>query len=134
MAAFALTNEFVEINDVDLSDRVKSATLTLDSNQLDPTAMGDDWQVALGGVKSGSLSVEFLDDYAAGETDATLFPIFGTVVTFKVRPDAGTVGATNPQYAGSVLISQITSGGSHGELAMKSLTFPTSGEVTRVTA
>ena len=132
MAAFALTNEFVEINSVDLSDKVKSATLTLDSNQLNPTAMSDSWTVALGGVKAGSLSIEFVDDYAAGETDATLWAAFGTIVPFKVRPDAGAASATNPQYTGSVLATQINSGGSHGELAMKSVTFPTSGAVTRV--
>lgn len=134
MAAFALTNMFVSINGTDLSDRVKSATLTLDSNQLDPTAMGDGWTRALGGVKSGSLSIEFLDDMAAGETDAVLWPLFGTVVNFITRPDAGAAGATNPNYSGQVLVSQVTVGGSHGELAMKSLTFPTSGEVTRATS
>jgi hypothetical protein len=134
MAAFALLNTFVELNSVDLSDRVKSATLTLDANELDPTAMGDDWKVALGGVKSGSLAIEFLDDYAAGETDATIWAAFGTVVPFKVRPDAGAVSATNPTYSGSVLVTSISSGGSHGELAMKSLTFPTSGEITRATS
>jgi hypothetical protein len=133
MAAMALLNSFVSINGTDLSDTVKSATLTLDSAQLDPTAMGDTWTKALGGVKSGSLAIEFVDDFAAGELDSVLFPLFGTVVAFVVRPDAGGATTSNPQYAGSVLITSHTALGSHGELAMKSLTFPTSGAVARTT-
>lgn len=96
--------------------------------------MGDSWVTATGGLKSGTLTIEFLDDFAASEVDATLWPLFGTVTTFAVRPDAGSVSATNPTYSGSVFIAQHTLGGSVGDLAMKSLTFPTSGTVTRATA
>lgn len=134
MAVFALLNEYLAINSVALSDHIKGATLTLDSAQLDPTAMGDNWVKVLGGLKSGQLQIEFIDDYAASQTDATLWPLFGTVVTFEVRPDAGAVSATNPKYTGSVHISQFVVGGSVGELAMKSLTFPTSGAVSRATS
>lgn len=134
MSVFALVNQHLTLNSVDFSDHIKGATLTVDVNQLDPTAMGDGWVKALGGLKSGTLALEFMDDYAAGEVDATLWPILGTVVTFIVRPDAGAVGATNPNYTGSVLITQHTVGGSLGELAMKSLSFPTSGTVARATS
>lgn len=134
MAAFALTNMFVELNSADQSDTIKSATLTLDSAQLDTTTMGDGWTEMIGGVKSGTLSLEFVDDVAASEIDSVLFPLFGTVVPFKVRPDSAVVGAGNPQYSGSVFIAQTSLGGSHGELAGKSLTFPTSGAVARATA
>lgn len=135
MAAFALNNMFVSIDGNDLSDRVKSATLTLDSNQLNSTAMGDAWTESLGGVKSGTLALEFIDDYAAGETDAVLWPLFGgQPVDFVVRPDAGAVSATNPNYSGKVLINAFSAGGSHGDLAMKSLSFPTSGPITRATS
>jgi hypothetical protein len=41
------------------------------------------------------------------------------------------VGASNPKYTGSVLITQASIGGAVGELAMKSLTFPVTGAVTR---
>lgn len=134
MSVFALVNQHLTLNSVDFSDHIKGATLTVDVNQLDPTAMGDNWVKVLGGLKSGQLAIEFMDDYAASEVDATLWPILGTVVPFVVRPDAGAVGATNPNYSGSVFIGQHTVGGSLGELAMKSLTFPTSGAVARATS
>ncbi|WP_063813820.1 hypothetical protein [Herbidospora daliensis] len=134
MGVLALTNMYVAINSVDMSDHVKGATLTLDSAQLDPTAMGDGWVKARGGLKSGQLQIEFLDDFAAAETDVTLWPLFGTVVSFEVRPDAGSVSATNPKYTGEVFISQHTVGGNVGELATKGVTYPTSGAVSRATS
>jgi len=134
MAVFALTNEYLVLNAVNLSDHVKSAVLTVDAAQLDSTAMSDSWTEMIGGLKSGSLAVTFNDDYASGSVDATIWAALGTVVTFEVRPDAGSVSATNPKYTGSVLISQHTTGGGIGELAAKSLTFQTSGAITRATA
>ncbi len=134
MSVLALINEYVELNSVDMSDHVKSATLALEAAQLDPTAMGDSWTKAHGGLKSGTLTIEFLDDFDASEVDATLWSIFGTVVTFEVRPDAGSVGTSNPSYTGSVLITSHSVGGSLGELAMKSLSLPTSGTVSRATS
>lgn len=134
MSVLALINEYVSLNSTDLSDRVKAATLTLDAAQLDPTAMGDGWTKVVGGLKSGQLAIEFVDDFAAGELDATLWPLFGTVVTFEVRPDAGAVSTSNPKYTGSVFIAQHIVGGQLGELAGKSLTFPTSGTVARATS
>lgn len=134
MAVLALLNEHVTINGVDLSDHVRQGTLALEATALDSTAMGDNWNKVTGGLKSGTLTLEFLDDFAASEVDATLWPIFGTTVTFIVRPDAGAVSATNPNYTGSVFIQQHSVGGSLNEMAMKSLTFPTSGTVTRATS
>ena len=135
MAAFALTGMYVEINSSDsMNDFVKKATLTLDVADLDSTAMGDDWKESTAGVKSGSLSLEFVDDAAVSSVDNLLWNIFGTVVQFKIRPDDASVGTSNPSYFGSVLINKHVLGGAHGELAMKSVDFPLSGAITRSTS
>lgn len=134
MTTLALLNEFVELNAVDLSDHCRNGQLALEATNLDSTAFGDNWVEATGGLKSGTLTLEFLDDFAASEVDATLWPIFGTVVTFTVRPTADAVSATNPNYTGSILVAQHTVGGALNEMAMKSLSFPLSGEVLRATA
>lgn len=136
MAVFALTDMYVALNGSasNLNDHVKSATLTVDVAQLDSTAMGDSWVEVIGGLKSGSLAITFNDDAAASNIDSILWPLLGTVVTFEVRPTSAAVGAGNPKYTGSVLISGSALGGSVGDLASKSLTFPTSGTVTRAIA
>jgi hypothetical protein len=134
VAVFALINEFLLINAVNLSDHVKEATLTLDADQLDSTAMGDSWKEITGGLKGGQLKLTFNDDYAAASVDSTLWPLFGTVTTFEVRTDAGARSATNPAYTGSIFIAQHSAGGQLNELAAKGPTFPTSGPVLRQTA
>ena len=133
MAVFALVNEYLTINAVNVSDHMKSATLTVDSAQLDSTAMGDLWTKMIGGLKSGQLQVELMDDTAASAIDATLWPLLGTVVPFEVRMDSAAASTSNPKYTGSIFIGQHTIGGTLGELGAKSLTFPTSGTVVRGT-
>lgn len=134
MAVLAYTDAYLVLNSVNLSDHVKSVTLTVDSAQLDSTAMGDSWTEFIGGLKSGSLAITFNDDFAASNVDATLWPILGTSVTFELRPTSAAVGATNPKWTGSVFIAQHAVGGAVGELGAKSLTFPTTGTITRATA
>lgn len=134
MAVFALINEYLALNAVAYTDHVRQATLAMEASALDATAMGDGWTVNVYGLKSGSLQVEFNDDTAVGEVDALLWPLFGTNTAFEVRLDAGAVSTTNPKYTGSVGIAQHNVGGSLNEVARKSLTFPTSGVVTRATA
>jgi hypothetical protein len=135
MAVFALTNEYLALNgSAALNDHVKSAVLTVDVAQLDSTAMGDGWSDVIGGLKSGSLAITWNEDVAASSVDATLWPLLGTVVTFEVRLTDSAVGTSNPKYTGSVLIAQHGVGGSVGDLAAKSVTYPTTGTITRATA
>jgi hypothetical protein len=134
MAVMALINEYLSLNAVAMSDHVRQATLAMEATALDSTAMGDGWTKNVYGLKSGSLQVEFNDDTAVSQVDALLWPLFGTNVAFEVRLDAGVVSASNPKYTGLVGIAQHNVGGSLNEVARKSLTFPTSGAVTRATA
>lgn len=135
MAAFVYTDAALTINGVDLSTKVKSVTLTIDVAAIDATAMGGAGYVTnVGGLKSGSLAVTFNDDLAASSTDVTIFPLLGTVVAFTLKSLSSANAATNPQYSGSVLISGTSIGGGVGELAAKSVTWPTSGAISRATA
>lgn len=134
MAVVALLNEYVAINAVNMSDHVRQGTLAMEATTLDKSAMGDGWTSNVYGLKSGSLQVEFNDDFVPAQVDALLWPLFGTNVAFEVRIDAGVVGTSNPKYTGLIGISQHQVGGSLNEVARKSLTFPTSGAVVRATA
>lgn len=136
MAAYALTNEHVTINGVDLSDHVKSATLTVSADQLDSTAMSSGgWKSAIGGLKAGTLALTLNQDHAASNVDATLWAALGTVVTFTVKPVNAATSATNPAYSGSVLVVEHQPvAGNVGDLAGVSVTLPTSGAVSRATS
>lgn len=132
MAIYALTSQVVTLNSVDYSDHLKSATLTLDAAQLDTTDFASGgWTEVIGGLKSGTLALEFMDDVADNDVDEELFALLGTVVAFTVKATNAAIGAGNPEYQGNVLVTGHSIGGAVGELAMKSLTFPTSGAITR---
>ena len=135
MAKFVLTDASVTLNSVDLSDHVSSVTLEITADEIVTTAMGDTFQARTGGLKDGTLSIEFQQDFAASEVDATLWPLLGSTTTFEVKPTSGAVSSTNPKYSGSVLInahSPVANG--VGELATMSVSFPTSGTITRATS
>jgi hypothetical protein len=135
MAVMALTTEYTSINAVDESSNIKSSTLVVDVAQLDTTDFASaGWVEYIGGLKSGTLSIEFQDDVAAAAIDSKLWALLGTVVAFEVRLTSAVVGTSNPKWTGSVLINSHSAGGAVGDLAMKSLSFPTSGAVTRATA
>lgn len=133
MAVFAITNEYLALNSVDRSSSVKSATLSLEVASLDTTVMGQTWESFIAGLKKGSLEIEFVDDFAASALDSVLWALFATVTTFEVRADGGTVTTSNPKYTGSVLLNSHSVGGGIGDLAMKKLSLPTTGTITRGT-
>ena len=98
MAAYMLNNASVVINSVDLSDAVTSITFSEDAAQLETSAMGDDNVTMIGGLKSGSVDLEFNQDLASAKTQATIRPLLGTVTTVVVKNDAGATAATNPSF------------------------------------
>jgi len=135
LAKFVLNDASVTINSVDLSDHVSSVTLEISADEIMTTSMGSTFQERVGGLKDGSLSIEFQNDFAASEVDATLWPLFGTVTSFVIKPTSDAVSSTNPSYSGNILINQhIPVGNAVGELATMSVAYPTSGTITRATS
>lgn len=132
MAVFSLTSTYLTLNSVDYSDHLKSAVLTVDAAQLDTTDFDSaGWVEVIGGLKSGTLALNWMDDVADNDVDEELWALLGTVVAFAIRATDSAISTANPEYQGNVLITGHTIGGGVGELAMKSLTFPTSGAITR---
>jgi hypothetical protein len=135
MAVFVYTDAYLTLNGVELSTKVKTVTLTIDVATQDGTAMGGSgWTTNVPGLKSGSLAITFNDDFASSNVDATIAAALGTSVAFELRPTSSAVGSGNPKWTGNVIINQNVIGGGIGELAAKSVTFPTTGAVTRATS
>lgn len=136
MPKMVLLAEYVSINANVLNSFAKKAELTVEVEEKDVTNYASlGWKEVIGGLKSGELSCEFLQDFAATQLDSIMWPLLGTVVPFEVRADQSAVGVSNPKYTGSILINgwnPLT--GSVGDEATVSLGFPTSGAVTRATS
>lgn len=130
-----LLASFVSLNSVDLSVYARKVELSTEVEDKDVTTYASQgWKEVLGGLKSGELSLEFLQDVSASEIDSIMWPLLGTVVPFAVRLDNGPVGTSNPEYSGSVLINGWNPiEGGVGDEASVSVGYPTSGAVTRAT-
>lgn len=135
MAVFVLLDAAVTVNSVNLSGLVRKATLKIMADEQDSTAMGATYHARLGGLKDWSLDLEFNQDFAASQVDATLSPLSGTVTTVTVKPTSAANSATNPQYSGLALLQEYTPiDGSVGDLAIAPVSFKGAGTLSRLVA
>ena len=88
------------VNGVDLSDHITELTLNYSSEMLDRTVMGLTTRAKVGGLKNWSLDCTFLQNFASGKSDATLFPLVGTTSCVEIRPLNSCSTALNPVYSG----------------------------------
>ncbi len=135
MAKFVATDYKVTINGSNLSTSLASVELPIEIDEQETTAFGSEWRTRIAGLKSGSITLEFHQDFAAGALDSILWPLLGTNATVVVVPTSGTVTSSNPSYSGSFLVTQYTPYASTvGDLATVSISWPLSGALTRATA
>lgn len=135
MAKIVLTDVKVTINSVNLSDHIASVTLTTDVNEVATTAFSETSISRVGGLKDNSIQIEFMQDFAAANVEATVYPLIGSTTTCVVTPTSGAVSATNPSYTFSALITSWSPvAGAVGDLATVSVTWPISGAITKATS
>jgi hypothetical protein len=136
MAKYVVTNPVVKINGTDVSASCAAASLELTSTDVDVTDFGSNgWTEIIGGLKSGTVSLDFHNDYAVGGINAILNPLVGTIATVAINPNGTAVSATNPTWTATVLVNSVSPvAGAVGDLATFSVSYPTSGSVTFATA
>jgi hypothetical protein len=141
MAKFVLTDVKTLINSVDFSDHLASVTLDISADEVETTAFGGSgFRTRVGGLKDGSITLSFHNDFAttgSGAVDQTIWSLFNTAATVVVTPTSGTVSPSNPSYTGLFLVSQTNPvSGSVGDLATRDVTWPVAGTagITRGTA
>jgi hypothetical protein len=134
MSKFVFTDAVVFINTVDLSDHVESVTLATSADAVELTAMGATAREYGSGLKNGSLSVTFFQDYAASEVDVTLFSLVGAAAfACTVKPTSAAISATNPEFQFNALLTDYSGpvDASVGDAAKASATFQLTTAVTR---
>jgi len=135
MAKFFAQDYKITVGTTNLSTSINSVTLDITADEVETTAFGSTYRTRIGGLKSGSVSLDFMQDFAAGSVDALLFPLMGSTVAVKIAPTSGTVSATNPEYRFDCLVTQYQPyASSIGDLSTLSVSWPTTGEIVRGTA
>ena len=129
MAIYLDNNVGLKIATVDLSEYVTSITLTQTFDEVETTAMGATAHQFSKGLEASTLTVDFLNDWAASKVQATLQAAYGTSVTALIVPvraaSATPISATNPLYTVSILVNNLTPVGTGGpeDFARSSMTF-----------
>jgi hypothetical protein len=136
MAKSVITSRYVSINGTDFSASLAGASLEISVNEVDTTSLGSaGWREIAAGIKSGSITLNFMNDYAGASVEATIYPLIGTNATVVMRPASGSVSATNPAYTAIAMISGWAPvSGQVGDLDTQDVTWPVTGAITKATA
>ncbi|GGM55482.1 hypothetical protein GCM10012275_28250 [Longimycelium tulufanense] len=127
MGKFILTDVFVEVNGVNFSDHVSSVEVSVSHDEVDVTSFSGGGRERLAGLRDDSFTLNFQQDFAVGEVDATLWPLFSnkTEFTVKVRGTSAAISTSNPEYSATcILLEYQALSGSPGDLSETSVTFP----------
>lgn len=136
MGRYVVTGTNVTLNGTNISSAVASATLEITAADVDVTDFGSGgWTEVVGGLKSGTVSLDFHSDYGAGGISNLLNPLLGSIATVTLNPNGTATSSTNPRWTAQVLVNSVSPvSGAVGDLATFSVSFPTSGSVTSSTA
>jgi hypothetical protein len=114
------------VTTTDLSDQCRSVTVTIGSDPLESTAMGDTGHRFVGGLQSVEVTLEMFLSYGASEVEAILASCVGTGTTvLTISPSGTTESASNPEYiiTNAMLENFTPIASTVGELAMVTAVF-----------
>ena len=133
MAKIVLTNAYVSIGGVDLSDSISSVSLSTTRDAVETTAFSSTAaRTRVGGLADNSVTLEFHQDFATSEVEQTIYPLLGTTTTVIINANGSSTTTTNPSYTFTALVTEWTPvNGAVGELATASVTWPISGAITK---
>ena len=95
-----LDDASITVDGVDLSDHGNHVEITSEKEERDVTGFGASSREIALGLGDGSIAITFLQDFAAGSVDATLWPIHSnkSAVVVVIKPTSSAVAANNPSY------------------------------------
>jgi len=136
MSKIVLTDAKVTINSVNLSDHINNITLETKNDIVETTAFGSTAAKSRqAGLADNQVTLDFHQDFAASNVEATIYPLLGQTTTIVVQPTSSAVGATNPTYTFSAVIVDWTPlKAGVGQLATASVTFPITGTIIKAVA
>jgi hypothetical protein len=135
MAKIVIQNPVITLAGGTVSANVAQVAIALEADDVETTNFaGGGFRERIGGLKSGTVSLDFHNDFAAGGIDSVIYPLLGGTAAVTVRPGGtAAVGTANPEYRFSVLVTEYSVEGAVGDLATFSVSWPITGEVIRAT-
>lgn len=138
MSKYVVTSNNVSIAGTDVSASVARAELVISAAEVDVSdfASGGYTEV-VGGLKSGSVSLDFHTDFGAGGLNTVLTEdLVGTTVEIiLIAGNGSTATAETPSYTFNALITSVSPvSGAVGDLSTFSVTYPTTGAIVKAVA
>lgn len=135
MGDLVLTDPYVSLGGTDYSASVRQITIPNGAELLDGTRGGDDTRRNIGGLKTWSMEIEFVQDFDNAAIDDDLFAKNGTTIAVEVRPTTAAVGPNNPKLTGNgVLHGYPPLGQQMGELVTATASIASAGTLSRAEA
>jgi hypothetical protein len=137
MSALVLTNAYVSIGGVDISEFVTSVGLSTSYDIFETTQMNDYSKKYVPGLAENKINLEFIQDFNPVDglekiINSHVTSLLGTIQSMEIRPVNAGVSSSNPKYTFQVVVSNWTSiNASVGELATVSIAWPISGDITK---
>ena len=133
MAKQILTDVVVALNGTAISQSVNSVELSVTADAIETTSFGDSgFRTYKGGLKSGSVTLSFHNDYANTALDDVLWSLFNSIATVTINPAGTPTGTSTPEYEFTALIDNLTPvSGAVGDLAVQNLTWTITGAIAR---
>jgi hypothetical protein len=100
MGKFVLRDAVITVAGSDLSDHFSSVEIDQPAEEVEFTSFGSGYREFGQGLKDATINVEAFQDFAAGEVDAVLYPLYESGGTFSVtvKADDAATSSTNPIY------------------------------------
>lgn len=110
MAIGPIKNARIEVNGNVISDHVSEVSIETERDEVDVTAFGASNKVNVAGLGDATITITAFNDYAAASLDSIFFPLSTSNTPFvvKVRPDAGAISTSNPEYSMTALMFNYT--------------------------
>lgn len=121
MAKFINQDITVSINGVDLSDHAFSVDTPAEREQIDVSGFNATGaKEFLPGASDQTVTIGFLQDFAASKVHATLEPLYRNSSTFAliIKPTSTVISATNPAFQGTA--AMFSYNGLAGDLGARS--------------
>lgn len=139
MAKRVIKTAYLALGGTEYSSQFDSIELSLEADEVDATTFGSGGvKEFLQGLRSAKLTANAKMDADLSGLDAAIYAVYNhasaNTMTFEVRAENTTVGATNPKWTGSVLITQYGPMVKLGEIHGRSFSFTVTGAVTRAAA
>ncbi len=132
-----LVDAHVEIDSNDISAFLESIDFDYQKETDADATMGDNTAVVVATRDNWTVSLNAIQDFTASTgLDAIIWPIIsaGSAVTILIRPTSSAVGTANPEYTGSVVLTNYKPlQGQHGQQARTPIQCMPAGDLSRAT-